>query len=126
MLTSSDLAFMIDTENLAMSSVANIYRVVYTDSALGQQTETWSNLGTVNCDIWPITRNKEESSSGNQELSEGMFYISFPHNTDVDVTDKVQIGTVTYDIIFVPIDQSWMTNKRCEARNYNNSITASD
>jgi hypothetical protein len=123
MLSASDLAFMIETENLTMSSVVTIFRAGYSESALGNQLETWLVVGDVACDIWPITRNKEERSSGNQELSEGMYYLSVPYNTDLRVIDKVLIGSVTYEVTFVPIGQSWLTNKRCEVRNYNNSIT---
>lgn len=111
---------MIATENQAMSSTASITRPSYTEGALGNQLETWVAVGTVSCDIWPITRNKEEKSSGNQELAEGLYYISFPFDTDVRVTDKATISNVSYDIVFVPVSQSWMTNKRCEASNFNN------
>lgn len=74
------------------------------------------------CDIWPISRNDREKSGKNQEISEGQFYISLPYNASVDVADIMDIDGKTYEITFVPADQSWLTNLRVEARNYNLSI----
>lgn len=121
MITSSELAWMQSTENQAMSSTAVILSPSYTNGALGETLESWLIAGTVNCDIWPIARNDREKSSGNQELSKGEFYISFPYNTALHVENKVVVDTVLYDLTFVPTAQSWLTNQRCEARNYNAS-----
>ena len=123
MLTSFDLAFMRETESLAMSSTGDVYRAVYSETALGSQSETWSNVGTVQCDVWPISRQGNEESSGNQELAEKNYYISVPYNADVQVSDNIRIDGILYQITFVPKLQSWLTNKRLEARNYNNSMT---
>lgn len=122
MLTAFDLAFMRETELLAMSSTATVYKPIYTETALGNQSEIWTNSGTIACDIWPISRQGNEESSGNQEIAEKHYYISVPYNANIAVSDKLQIASVLYDITFVPNDQSWLTNKRLEARNYNNSI----
>lgn len=110
------------TENQAMSSVATILSPSYSNTALGLQEESWTNAGTVSCDIWPIAKNEREKSSGNQEISKGEFYISVPYNTDVSIEDKVVISDVIYDITFVPINQSWLTNLRLEARNFNGKL----
>ena len=132
MITSSELAWMRATENQAMSSNAIILSPNYEDSALGETVETWLIAGTVNCDIWPFNPEKEKSS-GNQEISEGRFYISFPSDTSLTVENKVTVDSVLYDITFSPLQQSWLTNLRCEARNYNgspltvtNSVTQSE
>lgn len=120
MLTSTELAWMRSTENQAMASTAIILSPNYEDSALGETVETWLIAGTVNCDIWPFNPEKEKSS-GNQEISEGRFYISFPSDTSLTVENKVTVDNVIYDITFSPLQQSWLTNLRCEARNYNGS-----
>ncbi|RTK96548.1 MAG: hypothetical protein EKK64_03700 [Neisseriaceae bacterium] len=119
MITSTELAWMIETENQAMSSTAIIKTPSYTSGALGEQIQAWTAIGTVACDIWPIAKNDREKSSGNQELSKGEFYISVPYNTAVSVTDQIVIDGITYQITFVPKSQSWLTNLRLEARNYN-------
>lgn len=123
MLSTTDLAFMRETELLAMSSTGDVFRPVYTLTALGSQEESWSNVGSVQCDIWPISRQGNEASSGNQELAEKHYYISVPYNADVQVSDNMRIDGILYQITFVPKLQSWLTNKRLEARNYNNSMT---
>lgn len=119
MLTAFDLQFMIATENQAMSSTATIYRPTTSAGALGNTIEQWANIGTCNCDIWPISRFDREKSSGNQEISKGEFYISVPVGTDVTIEDMLKIDNITYQITFVPLAQSWLTNIRLEARNYN-------
>lgn len=111
------------TEEQAMSSTGDVFRAVYTETALGNQSESWSNVGTVECDIWPISRQGNEESSGNQELAEKHYYISVPYNADVQVSDNIRIDGILYQIIFVPQYQSWLTNRRLEARNYNNAMT---
>lgn len=110
------------TELQAMSSTGDVFRAVYTETALGNQSESWSNVGTIECDIWPISRQGNEESSGNQELAEKHYYISVPYDADVQVSDNIRIDEILYQITFVPKHQSWMTNKRLEARNYNNSM----
>lgn len=121
MLTSSEIAWMIETENQAMSSTAVVLAPSYAEGAFGDTLQSWLVSGTVNCDVWPIARNEREKSSGNQELSKGDFYISVPTSTNITVENKVTVDNVVYEITFVPLQQSWLTNLRCEARNYNGS-----
>jgi head-tail adaptor len=118
MLTSAELAWMIDTENQAMASTAIIQSPVYTSGTFGSVLQSYSNVGTVSCDIWPIKQGVERSS-GNQELSQGEFYISVPYNTSVTVQNRLVIDSKIYEVTFVPLSQSWLTNLRIEARNYN-------
>lgn len=120
MLSAYDFQFMIATENQAMSSTATIYRPTTSPGALGNTIEQWVNVGTCSCDIWPINKNNPERSSGNQELALGEFFISVPYNTDVQLIDVLEIDSKTYEVTFVPLGQSWLTNLRLEARNYNN------
>ena len=122
MITSSELAWMRATENQAMASTAIILKPYYQESALGDTTEVWSIVGTVACDLWPI-KQATERSTGNQEVSKGEFYISVPYNTDVSVTDVLSIDEINYQVTFVPKLQSWLTNQRVEAYNYNSQIT---
>jgi len=119
-LSAYDFQFMIATENQAMSSTATIYRPTTSPGALGNTIEQWVNVGTCSCDIWPINKNNPERSSGNQELALGEFFISVPYNTDVQLIDVLEIDSKTYEVTFVPLGQSWLTNLRLEARNYNN------
>ena len=117
MITADDLEWMIETENECLGSTAVLYSPSYTAGALGNTVQTWVNAGTINCDVWPI--DSSEQSSGNQEIAKAQFYISVPYNTDVNVEDRLIISNVTYEVTFVPISQTWATNKRLEARNYN-------
>mgnify|MGYP003426296272 FL=1 len=117
MITSSELAWMRATENQAMASTAIIQAPNYTSGALGSVLQSYVAVGTVSCDIWPIKAS--EKSSSNQEISQGDFYISVPYNTSVTVENRLVIDSKTYEVTFVPLSQSWLTNLRLEARNYN-------
>jgi len=122
LISAADLVFMRSTEETAMDSLATIYAITYTAGALGNTTESYTATSTnIACDIWPLSRNVDEKSSGNQELSMGEFYISLPYNTSVTVKDLIVISGITYEITFVPLAQTWLTNLRLEARNYNGS-----
>lgn len=119
MITNSDLTWMRATEELAMSSTAIIKSPQYSAGAFGSVLESYVATGTVSCDIWPIAKNDREKSFGNQELSKGEFYISVPYSTSVTITDQLVIDGITYQVTFVPKLQSWLTNLKLEARNYN-------
>jgi hypothetical protein len=117
---------MRSTENNAMSSVGTIYKPTFGTSVLGQQDETWSNAGTVACDVWPMSRAMEEKNTQTGDISEGDFYISVPYDTDVDYDDIIDINGITYQLTFVPNDVSWLTNKRLHATNYNSELRNKD
>lgn len=119
MITSADLQFMRDTEQQAMSSVAAIYKPVFSSGALGETFQQYVLDSNTVADVWPFDAN--EKSSGNQEISEAKFYISLPYNTDISVEDCIEIDNITYEVLFVPLQVSWLTNLRVEARNYNGS-----
>lgn len=119
LLSSTDLSWMRSTEEQAMSSTAIIQAPTYTSGAFGSVIQSYIAVGTVTCDIWPISKNDREKSSGNQEISKGEFYISVPYNTSVTVENRLVIDSKTYEVTFVPLSQSWLTNLRVEARNYN-------
>jgi len=120
-LTASDLTWMRATEELAMSSTAVILSPSYTEGAFGDTLESWLIAGTVQADVWPIAKNDREKSSGNQDLSKGEYYISVPFDSAVTVENKLVVDNLLYEVTFVPLQQSWLTNLRCEARNYNGS-----
>lgn len=110
---------MRDTENTAMASTATVYRPSLASTALGNQDETWSLVDTLSCDIWPIARFSREKHGETQEISTGEYYISFPYNADIRITDVVDIDGITYEVTFVPKTMSWLTNLRVEAKSYN-------
>jgi len=119
MITSTDLEYMKEVEESAMGSSGTIYRATFGTSVLGNQSETWSAIGTVICDIWPINRTDRERLSEGLVLSESDYFISFPVGTDITISDIVENEAQTYQMTFVP-KVTWQTNLRTEAKNYNN------
>ncbi len=122
LLTTTDLAYMRATELGAMASTATKYRATFSSGTLGSTSETWSSIGTCQCDIWPISRNTRERNRDSQEISLGEFYISIPYNEDIALEDVLVISGVSYQITFIPKLMSWLTNLRLEAKNYNNEL----
>lgn len=110
------------TELEAMGSTATKYRPSFSQGVLGNTVETYSNVGTCQCDIWPIARNNREKPRDSQEISIGEFYISVPYNQDIQLEDVLVIAGISYQITFIPKLMSWLTNLRLEAKNYNNQL----
>lgn len=119
MITAADLTYMKEVEESVMGSSGTIYRYTLGTSVLGNQSETWAAVGTVNCDIWPINRTDRERLGDGLINSESEYFISFPVGTDITVSDVVDFNSVTYQVTFVPV-ATWQTNLRTEAKTYNN------
>lgn len=110
---------MKSVEEQAMGSTATIYKATFTLDVMGSYTESWVSQGTVACDVWPISKTLREQIKDSQRISESDYYISFPIGTGITVKDRAEIDSITYEITFVPLDVTWATNLRCEAKNYN-------
>lgn len=119
MITSAELEWMRETENSAMGSLGTIHRATFGTSVLGNQQESWSAVGTVVCDVWPVERDVEEVNTDVGDISEGLYYISVPYDTDVTFQDIIDIDNISYQVEFVPKSVTWQTNLRLHARNIN-------
>lgn len=123
MLTATELADMQTVEESVMSSSAVIVRFGTASDGMGGFTETWAAVGTVDCDLWPINRNvREQPTDGGQIISRADWYITMPFDADVTAKDRVTIDSRTFEILFVPNDESWATAKRVEAISYNEEL----
>jgi head-tail adaptor len=123
-LSASELSDMRDIEELAMSSTAIIQRYTLTSDGMGGYSEAWANVGTVTCDLWPINQrgDREGVSNGGQPISKANWYVTVPFDTTITAKDRVSIDSRTFEVIFVPNSESWLTAKRVEARSLNEEI----
>jgi len=106
------------TELGALGSTAVKWRNTFGSSSLGNNAETWAIYGTCQCDIWPI--NNHEQIRVSQDIGIGEYFISVPYNEDVTLADVLVINGISYQITFVPLYMTWLSNLRLEAKNYNN------
>lgn len=104
-----------------MSSTAVIERYTLTPDDMGGYTEAWAAVGTVICDLWPINKrgDRESVSTGGQPISKADWFITVPFDTAITAKDRVVIDNRTFEVLFVPNFESWMTAKRVEAVTHN-------
>ena len=121
MLSAAELSDMRDIEELAMSSTAIIQRYALTSDGMGGYSEAWANVGTVSCDLWPINQrgDREGVANAGQAISKADWFITVPYDTTITAKDRVSVNSKTFEVIFVPNLESWMTANRVEARSLN-------
>lgn len=119
MLTAAELAAMRTVEQSAMSGTAVIRRATNTPDGTGSFTESLAAIGTVSCDVWAVSQRLNEAVGGAQILSRGDWYITVPYGTDVKATDIIDVGSKSYEVVFVPNGSTWQTALRVEANSYN-------
>lgn len=123
MLTAAELTAMRTIEESAQSSTAIIHRHTLTGDGMGGQSESWAAVGTVDCDLWQISRTSlRETPTGGQITQVGDWYITVPWDTTITAKDRVIIGGRTYEVTFVPTNSSWLTALRVEARSLNEEL----
>lgn len=121
MLSAAELSAMRDIEESAMSGTAIIERYALTPDGMGGFTEAWAAVGTVVCDLWPINKrgDREGVTVGGQPISKADWYVTVPFDTTITAKDRVVIDSRTFEVLFVPNSESWMTAKRVEAISHN-------
>lgn len=119
-LSSSELTSIRNLEETWMASTAVIWRDTLSDDGIGGKTQTPVAIGTVSCDLWEVVSEGEESSfNANQDIAVNEWFITVPYDTDITESDYIIIDSQTFDIEFVPKNQSLNTALRCRARSRN-------
>lgn len=120
MLTATDLAFMQNTQELAMPGTVVIERYTTTSNGMGGSREAWNAVGTVIGRIYPRTsRSGDEAVGGAQVQSTMMWYGTLPSETDVIEKDRLLYSNRTWEVIRVNNDEMWQTATRCELQSMN-------
>jgi hypothetical protein len=108
------LAKMRRTANRLLPDMATILRRELVDDGAGGEEAVYNPIGTTKCrfsapDI--KTRIKDQMTGGRIQSNEG-FLMSFPHDADVQETDRLAINGNTYDVISAGDKRSFEVNKR--------------
>lgn len=112
---------MREIEEGAMSSTAVIERYTLTADGMGGNTEAWAVVGTVVCDLWPINKrgDRENTNAAGQPISKADWFITVPYDTFVTAKDRIVVGSRSFEVTFVPNNESWVTALRVEAVAHN-------
>ena len=114
----ADMAELRAVATDAMGGSAVIRRQQLTPDGMAGFTEAYVAVGTVACHVWDAKRT-HESIVGARIISQSMWYVSVPHDTDVRETDLIDVSSVTYQVTGVPSVVTWKAELRVEAVTHN-------
>lgn len=115
-ITKNDMAFMKADQKIYLPDTGEIYRKSITNSPLGP-TETYTLVGKSICRIAPIGDRKSESIyqeeiKHNIQKIEFLHIATFPQETDIQIIDRVLIGSKWFEVTAILTRQSYETAKR--------------
>lgn len=119
MLSAADLAFMQDTQELAMPGTVVIERYALTSDGQGNAYEAWTAAGTVIGRIYPQRTMGMEAVGGAQIQSEMKWWATLPIGTVVNENDRLLYNNRTWEVIRVNNDEMWQTCVRAELNSSN-------
>lgn len=105
-----------------MTGTAIIQRYGTVTNYMGGFTETWTNVGTVVCDLWMRALRSDEITAGGQPISRTGWYVTIPFDGTVYAKDRLKISSRTFEITQVPNDTTLRTAKRVEAIAHNDEL----
>jgi hypothetical protein len=114
MLTQRQLTKMRRVANRLLPDIATILRRTLVDDGAGGEEATYNPIGTTLCRFSAIdikTRIKDQMTGGRIQNNEG-FLMSFPHDAEVQETDRLAINGNVYDMISAGDKRSFEVNKR--------------
>lgn len=112
MLTDSELSAMRSTVEESLPDTAVIQTSGWVSDGGGGGDTGWTNAGTIDCRIAPISGREDET--GERITSESHFILTFPHDTQIDTNSRVLVAGGTFNVETVR-DRSWNTSTRVEA-----------
>ena len=98
MLTTREKAdIAIDLTEMLPSS-AQIKRPTNTSDGLGGRSQAFSTAATVACRITSNSMNAEDGQASDKIIDTEPYRIAFPAGTDVRITDRLLINSITYSV----------------------------
>ena len=113
-LTSADLTSMRTTINTMMPDTCNIIAGTITSDGQGGYTEAWGTAyAGVSCRLDKRNTGREVVSAGAIQTF-GTWVLTLPYNTAITSSNRVEHGSVTYSVVHVDTDKSWIASVRAE------------
>jgi head-tail adaptor len=120
LLTDSEVAAMRSTLDQSMPSTASILRRTSAVDNLGGQTWTWNAVATnVPVRLSPSPSNRTslgaERQTAERDTGKVRWVMTFTHDTDITLTDRVTIGARKFEVAGVDARMSWELDTRVNA-----------
>ena len=113
MLSSQDLQYMRDSIALLFPDTCNILSVTETADGFGGVSQSWGTASaSVSCRLDIVPTQTEEQVNGASLRNFQETVLSIPYSTSIAVTNRVEHGGYTYNVIATNTDQSWIAVKR--------------
>jgi len=113
-LTDIELAAMRDEiENTVLADTCNILSITYTTDGQGGLNEAWGTAYSgVACHIRPIKGLEALSGDGIQTFHR--YILTLPYDTTVTEANRIEIGSVTYNVKTLDSGKAWNLALRLE------------
>jgi head-tail adaptor len=106
MLTARDLANARTDVSETLFETAYITRPSGVTDAAGATIETFGTVGTVNARIDPLKAMEANPFYGEQEAGKALYQLTMPYNTDLKVTDVVEVNGIRANVLQVHDEHS--------------------
>lgn len=120
-LTGDQIAAMAETAQGALPDLATIQRPSTVSDGGGGETTTWASLASdVPCRLAPLAGGEVLSPRprvpSDRIMDQSTAIVTFAAGTDVEDTDRLVIGDLTFDVTLVRRRKSWELARRVEVR----------
>ncbi|MCU0503877.1 MAG: head-tail adaptor protein [Anaerolineae bacterium] len=111
MLTAADLTAIRSAANASLVDTCLIKRATSTSDGVGGYTSTWTTTATVACRVAPA-RSPAELHLAERVAAVQGWTITLPYNTDVLPTDRLMVGSRTFEVIGRLAAETYETARR--------------
>ena len=104
-LSSADIAYMQDAVEELLPGTCYILSYTLASNGAGEMLPTWGTAGTVDCRL--------DAKTGNEQLQGGAirpkfeYVITLPYGTTIAETNKVVVGSDTFNVTSIDAEKSW-------------------
>jgi head-tail adaptor len=96
----------------AMPDTAVIQRKTLTSDDAGGYTEGWTTIATVDCRVAPQGFTRDEEEIADRITAAKLWVITVPAGTDVDHSDRILVGSRTFEPVARPGPRSYEVGRR--------------
>jgi len=106
---------MRETVDDSLSDSATIQRHTLVSDGAGGTTETWASLAVVPCRI-THAGGGESGSPADRIAEETTHVVTLAAQTDIEESDRIAVGGITYEVTLVRKRGSWELSRRVEVK----------
>ena len=112
-LSASDMTQIRSDIARMLPDTCNILSGTLTSDGQGGYTEVWGTA-TVGAKCRIDKRTGREALAGGAVQTFGSWVLTLPHDTTITAASRVEHSSVTYSVVFVDSDKSWIGSVRAE------------